>query len=656
MDGFRRCWQRSKSLSIAFIFAILLFAFGLSGPPAAFAQGEKTLQPADLLPQALESCQPITFGQQPLQGTISTAGEVDCFTFSGVAGHIIRVRVVETSSSLTPYHEISGVCSWTIMQEQDCMLVASGVHTIQVKDFAGANIGNYRIYVQDLSNPALCTPVSFGSTLAGTISVAAEADCFTFDGAANDNIRIRVIGTSGALTPYYDVISPDGTVLCTPTIMNEQDCVLVNSGRHTILVRDFAGANIGSYSIQVQRLNNPVGCTPISFGSTLAGTISVAAETDCFTFDGAANDNIRIRVVGASGALTPYYEVAASVSGGGVLCSPTIMDEQDCMLVHSGKHTVLVRDFAGPNTGNYSIYVQRLNNPVGCTSIAFSNVPRSGRVAVAAESDCYTFNGAAGDLVRIRVVKDSGTLVPYHEVVSTNGTVLCSPTIMNEQDCVPVNAGRHTILVRDFAGPNTGAYSMAIIFTHTSTYDGWVVRSVGARDGWVLESTETSNKGGSLNGSAATFQVGDDASDRQYRAVLSFNTAVLPDDATILSVVLKIRQQSVTGVNPFTAHRGLRVDLRKPFFGLTANLEKGDFQAQATGNQVGLFNPTPAAGWYSATLNGTGRNNINKAGITQLRLRFGRDDDDDRVADFIRFFSGSAAEALRPILIIKYLP
>jgi hypothetical protein len=227
---------------------------------------------------------------------------------------------------------------------------------------------------------------------------------------------------------------------------------------------------------------------------------------------------------------------------------------------------------------------------------------------------------------------------------------------MNEQDCVLVNFGRHTILVRDFAGPNTGGYSIAIIFTRTGTYSGWVLRSMGARDGWVLESTETSNKGGLLNNSAATFQVGDDASDRQYRAILSFNTAVLPDNATILSVVLKIRQQSVTAVNPFTTHKGLRVDLRKPFFGLTANLEKGDFQAPATANQAGLFNPTPAAGWYSATLNGPGRNNINKAGITQFRLRFGRDDDDDHVADFIRFFAGNTAEALRPILIIKYLP
>ena len=45
---------------------------------------------------------------------------------------------------------------------------------------------------------------------------------------------------------------------------------------------------------------------------------------------------------------------------------------------------------------------------------------------------------------------------------------------------------------------------------------------------------------------------------------------------------------------------------------------------------------------------------INRAGITQLRLRFQLDDDNDAVADLIRFYSGNAIAANRPVLVIEY--
>ncbi len=49
-------------------------------------------------------------------------------------------------------------------------------------------------------------------------------------------------------------------------------------------------------------------------------------------------------------------------------------------------------------------------------------------------------------------------------------------------------------------------------------------RSTALQDGWILESTETSNKGGTLNSTDTTFKLGDAAADKQYRSILSFNT------------------------------------------------------------------------------------------------------------------------------------
>src|SRR5688572_19393450 len=87
--------------------------------------------------------------------------------------------------------------------------------------------------------------------------------------------------------------------------------------------------------------------------------------------------------------------------------------------------------------------------------------------------------------------------------------------------------------------------------------------SQGAHDGWVLESSENSNQGGVINPAAATFLLGDHASNRQYRSILQFNTASLPDNAVITKVTLKIRRQSVVGTNPFATHGKVVVDIRQ---------------------------------------------------------------------------------------------
>jgi CSLREA domain-containing protein len=181
------------------------------------------------------------------------------------------------------------------------------------------------------------------------------------------------------------------------------------------------------------------------------------------------------------------------------------------------------------------------------------------------------------------------------------------------------------------------------------------LRSGGAQDGWVLETSENSNQGGALNAAAATFLLGDNAGNRQYRSVLHFNTAALPDNAIVARVTLKIRRQSVVGTNPFTTHLKVLVDIRQGAFGSLETLQAADFQAAASKPAVGVIanNPT-ATGWYATRLKATAYPFVNRTGVTQLRLRFQLDDDNDGVADIIKFHSGNSTAANRPVLVIEY--
>jgi hypothetical protein len=178
-------------------------------------------------------------------------------------------------------------------------------------------------------------------------------------------------------------------------------------------------------------------------------------------------------------------------------------------------------------------------------------------------------------------------------------------------------------------------------------------RSAALADGWVLESTETSSAGGSMNAAGSLF-VGDNAANKQYRSILSFNTMGLPNDAVITKVTLRVRRQGVVGADPFTTHLNLLVDARKGAFGAGA-LQLGDFQAFANLNSAAIVGKMPlAGGWYQAVFKPAALTNLNKAGLTQLRLRFSRDDNNDLGADYLKLYSGNAPLASRPILAVEY--
>ena len=181
--------------------------------------------------------------------------------------------------------------------------------------------------------------------------------------------------------------------------------------------------------------------------------------------------------------------------------------------------------------------------------------------------------------------------------------------------------------------------------------------SAAAQDGWILESSETSSIGGTLNSTATTFNLGDNALRKQYRSLLSFSTTSLPDTAVITAVTLKVKKQGITGSgNPVEILQGFMVDVKKGFFGTAAGLQTADFQTAAS-KTVGPFSGTLLSGWYSIDITGA-KAYINKLtannGLTQIRLRFKLDDNNNAIANYLSLYSGNAAAAARPQLVITY--
>jgi hypothetical protein len=185
-------------------------------------------------------------------------------------------------------------------------------------------------------------------------------------------------------------------------------------------------------------------------------------------------------------------------------------------------------------------------------------------------------------------------------------------------------------------------------------------RSNGKNDGWVLESSEDSNQGGSKSSNSVVFALGDSAQNQQFRAILHFPTYYLPNNAVITRVLLMLRREALVGDDPFTTHQNIQVDIRSGAFGFIGpfqfrGLQVSDFQSPSSMDAVGYIQNNPFNSWYWAWLDSTAFQYINRYGTTQIRLGFQVDDDNDFSNDYLRFYSGDYNElAHRPRLVVEY--
>lgn len=303
----------------------------------------------------------------------------------------------------------------------------------------------------------------------------------------------------------------------------------------------------------------------------------------------------------------------------------------------------------GNLTLNNSILANTLNNRPDCFNSSYGTV-NGGHNLI--ETD-YGGAFACGTTNPIHTDPNLGPLADNGGLTQTFALLPGSPAIDMGDDSVcaatPVNNTSQNGVTRpQGAHCDIGSYERPVTITTLTR------QSVGTKDGWILESTETSGMGGTMNVNGQAIALGDDMADKQYRSILHFDTASLPENAVITKVTLKVKKKAVFGTDPFTTHQYIKVDIKSGSFSNNPTLQLTDFQSAASKNWVGTIKNTPVGGWYSAVLKNTAFPYINLIGVTQLRLYFNLDDDNDNIADYIQFFSGNVAAADRPQLIVEY--
>ncbi len=422
---------------------------------------------------SLQSAVPITYGQT-MTGTIQGPGQVVTYTFTASAGDKVLVRMSKSSGTLWPGITVyspdgTKACeaySSSTAVIASCTLTSTGTFSILAYDYFGTGTGDYSLYLQRLNNPGSPVSIALGQTLSGSITTPAEMDTYTFTASAGDKMLVRMSISSGTLWPGITVYSPDGTRLCETYSSSTAviaSCTLTSTGTYSILAYDYFGTGTGDYSLYLQRLNNPGSPVPIALGQTLSSSITTPAEMDTYTFAASAGDMVLVRMSKSSGTLWPG--IAVYSPDGTRLCetySSSTAVIASCTLTSTGTYSILAYDYFGTGTSDYSLYLQRLNNPGSLVSIALGQTS-SGSITTPAEMDTYTFTASAGDMVLVRMSKSSGTLWPGITVYSPDGTKGCeaySSSTAVIASCTLTSTGTYSILAYDYFGTGTGAYSL----------------------------------------------------------------------------------------------------------------------------------------------------------------------------------------------------
>jgi PKD repeat protein len=235
------------------------------------------------------------------------------------------------------------------------------------------------------------------------------------------------------------------------------------------LVGDKEGDNTGTYHLYLQRTKDPAKPIPISYSDYVNGTIPHPALWNTYTFSGTTGEPIYIRL---RTSWSDYGQFVLYAPNGTQIAYPYGVYGMalGTILPATGNYTILVGDKEGDNTGTYHLYLQRTKDPAKPIPITYGDT-LNGTIPHPALWNTYTFNGASGDSIYIRLRtswSDYGQFVLY----APNGTQIAYPygvygTVF-ETILLTWDTGNYTILVGDKEGDNTGTYDLYLLRVGTN--------------------------------------------------------------------------------------------------------------------------------------------------------------------------------------------
>lgn len=278
----------------------------------------------------------------PTPGHISTAGELDAWTFFGYGGHYVSV-VVNPGSTVNPA-PISPQLQWVSVQLLDSnnnvlatavdssagalvtlnsvLLSVDGAYTIAIRAANGhtSNTGNYMVSAYDVT--PLVQPLVLNQEVSGSVATPFAVDEWNFSAPAGEQIQFN-LNSASAAGLAYSLVGPNGYSVFTNLTASSQPINLGASGNYTLTASGPNSAT-GNYSFEISQTTVTSLIPGTTYNGTWVGTGQVQLFSIPVTNTGAMSinlsdpstlDNVRLYASFGTAPTEQTYLYAATGSG-----------------------------------------------------------------------------------------------------------------------------------------------------------------------------------------------------------------------------------------------------------------------------------------------------------------------------------------------------
>lgn len=345
-----------------------------------------------------------------------------------------------------------------------------------------------------------------GGSGTGDISVAGEADNWTFDAAAGAGVMVRA--GSSVLTPRLRVFGPDNAPLAESTWVNTgtRDGFAAfqapSAGTYTVLSSAAYAAQTGAYRLSLAVTPSPITVPPDDQGGDLVngaahpGTLQVG-DLDVWGFTATGGESLYLRV--GSDTATPWLRLyrpdGALVAQSTWVNSGTRDAYIATRLTNAGPYAVVVSAAYSGQAGAYALHGVRAPGTIttseGDQGGELANGAATPATLPVGDLDAWTFQGTAGETVVLRA--GSEVLTPWIRLYGPDGELVGESTW--------VNSGTRDGLVSVRLG-QTGPYTAVVSAVYASQNGDYTMHRASSPGSFV---TRDDDEGGSLpNGAFLT--------------------------------------------------------------------------------------------------------------------------------------------------------
>lgn len=401
----------------------------------------------------------------------------DHWTFNGTAGDLVDVIVLaESFDSVVDLIGPDGQTLATNDTTENFMgseilitLPTTGTYEIIVRDYSASGSGIYTLSVQTVTMQTLVV----GQTVNGEL-LGPSGDRYTF--TAEPGTALMIVMNSTDFDTYLEVYDSNQNEVAYnddagSTSISRIFFTSASGETYTILARSFSASGpFGNYTLSLDEAVTEL----IEYREPVQTTLS-AEGGDFYSFQGTAGDYISI--VMESTAFDTYLElygpngalVMSNDDSGG-----TARSQIDTSLSETGAYIIVARSFAGGSSGAYTLEITPgtppptpgVNPP---QPISYGDTVNGNLVSP--NTDSYTFEGAAGEIITITMTASFDTYLELYDAgmiqVTYNDDEGTSLNSRIENFTLPTT-GTYTIYARGLSAETSGPYTLTLAATSAS--------------------------------------------------------------------------------------------------------------------------------------------------------------------------------------------